>query len=1106
VAVSVIDVTQGAITTSTTTVTLDVSGWSNTPTTGDFVVLLYRSYSGRVASSGSGLGGTWVNKYASGSIGSLWVASGATSKGTISITQNAAGIAQMTAYLVRGLPDGATVSGQFASGAGATEFGPTAITAGNEQIAFSWMVGLDATLGAITYPMTETPSGGWTYTTAISSATQYARSAYRIPTDATTNHRVTGIGATGDTKQIFQAVIGTYTAPSSDVTVAAPVLAVAEDVKDPTVVAGATATVAAPTLAVAADVKDPTVSAGHGVTVGAPALALVAALLAPTVSAPANITVSAPALAVTVAVPSPNVVTASGVVVIAPTLGLATAIPAPSVTAETGSDSVTVAAPATSLAFDVLTPTITGATPDTSDAPTVALCYAPMGARAIIPLVTVEDLPQVEPIMRRSVLMEPLSAEHPVHARRECLEGDDAVVSEVIGRLQMWIGGRNITYLRGVPIVARRWESESPIGDTVASFEFPQLNPWDKPGDGDLDFLYPDAPVAIGLKREVSPGVYRVQRLWNGYLDARGNGLVGEGEDYAHEAKGTLTAALHAVHEPRPFTEPTDIWVLIARALNAVPGRRWAYIPQTPIGIKTLTRGSRDDFVWDYVQQLLSEAITDDGRQWTINEVAPGVIRPVLKPAPSTVHATVSYGTPGVDIDFRIDESTRVDGFFVSGIAPNGGGWANVFYPGVELLNPPPYPNSDTTDYLNLGTTDADTDSGTGVTDWQRRVKEIAAFSTPAVSGVMSSAWIAVVDDVQRFVGVTADSSVGPQTWNAVFDRVAAGSDFTPIRLPLAVKPWAWPFKYTAAGVKTGPNPLFDKTRVPRFVPLQLGARKTKREGAKIARALLGVYGEAGAYGQIRWEYDPNETDRAMLSHLSNVKVRGFEGEDRVVQVAHKVVSLDESEDGPVYVVTTDVDEHARDAMWVEDLLEQRRNAQPDLSRRPTGGGKSSRVVVDERTPWDAESPCGVLRRTAVNGSSGLWSVVTVPFAEIGKLAGIRLTSDQPFAMAIFASLRITENKLASIVGNPFASSDPWRDVKGQLDEYGIIEAWGEEGNACGYSPKTEDDDAPFTGLFELDTPVDYWTETVPYVSVAIFMRGGSGWIEGEFIPAYEGS
>jgi hypothetical protein len=206
------------------------------------------------------------------------------------------------------------------------------------------------------------------------------------------------------------------------------------------------------------------------------------------------------------------------------------------------------------------------------------------------------------------------------------------------------------------------------------------------------------------------------------------------------------------------------------------------------------------------------------------------------------------------------------------------------------------------------------------------------------------------------------------------------------------------------------------------------------------------------------------------------------------------------------------VDQRARDAMEVEDLLAQRRSAEADPSRRPGNPPKSSRQVADQRTPWDSESPCGVLRRTAVNGSNGLPSVITVPFAEVGKLARIELHSTQPFAFLICASLRITENIAQSIVGDPFSSSDPFRSVKDQLDAYGVIEGWGEQGNACGYSPLTEAPRTPggaagtFTGDFILDTPVDYWTETVPYVSVVIWMRGDSGFIEGRFFPAYEGA
>jgi hypothetical protein len=1094
VAVSVVEVTQGAITASANPVTLDVSAWG-TPQAGDFVVLLYRSYSGRLASSGSGLGATWVNKYVSGSIGSLWVGAGATSSGTISITQNSAGIAQVTAYLVRGLPDGATASGQFASNSGSTEFGPTAITAGNEQIVFTWMVGLDATLGAITYPVTETPSGDWNYTTAISSSTQYARSGYRIPTAATTNHRVTAQGATGDNKQVFQVVLGTYSAPPTTPTgTASGSFTWAGSAAGATSKAGT----AAGSFAWAGTAVGSTVKSGA--SNGAFAWAGSAVGEAPVAGAPGEGSAAGAFAWAGVAVGSTvKSGTASG-----------------SFTWAGGAiGSAPDGSPGEGSATGTFGWTGTASGSDLSDPGpvTVSTTRTPVGILSVVPLLPVEPLATAVPVTRVSVLAPDLSAVYPAHPAPGETGAPD-VVEEIVGYPQLFIGGENVTNLRGVQTVIRRWESEAPFGDTAAAFEFPQFNPWDVPGEGDLAFLARDARVAIGMREEVAPGAFRVRRLWSGFLDARGNGL-GEGEDYAWEAKGTFWQAASQIREPHPLpaSQPVDIGVWIARVLNAVDGRRWATMPLVPIGITTRTRGSRDQYVMDYVQELLSEAITDDFRQWSLVEVAPGIPRLVLKPAPSTVHATVAYGTPGVDVDLRVDESTRVDRIFMRGIGRNGGGWANIHYPWLYRLDDvPDYPLADPGDTFTLGMVDADTVSGSGVTDFQRRVDELDGFSNPAVSGVMSAAWVAVVDDLQRRLNLP----VGPlnaATWDRVFDGRPNLEGIKPRRLAMASKPEAEKYLYTAEGRRLpGVNPAWDG-RVPRDIAIDAGVGKSKSDGFKLARKLLGMYGEPAANGQIVWTTDPRETDRTRLSHLSNVKVTGFEGGDRVVQVSAKTVELDTGRDeGPVYVVTTRVDERARDAMVVEDLLNQRREAKADPSRRPGVTNRASRQVADQRTPWDSESPCGKLRRTFV--PSGEWRIRHIPFAEVGKLASISIDSTLPFSFAIFASLRITEAHL-NAKGSPFAVDDFWRDNKAYFDGFGIIEAWGQKDDACGYSPKTEPDDAPFTGEFRLDTPVDYWTETPPVVAVAFFMRGGSGWVEGGvdvdgvrrgFIPAYEGS
>ena len=734
--------------------------------------------------------------------------------------------------------------------------------------------------------------------------------------------------------------------------------------------------------------------------------------------------------------------------------------------------------------------------------------HTPTDTHELVPLVAGEEHAKAIPITRTSYVMDPLSADHPLHVTGgSCPAGDNTIVEAVVGYPHLWIGGKDVTKFRDAPTLIGRWESETPAGDTVAAWDMPQLNVWDVDGEDDLAFLYPDAPVTVGIVTEVSPGVKKVNRVWRGFYDAVRSGINGESRDFAYQAKGTLWQAQHQYLEPRQFTQPMDIWVLIARALNSVIARRWSLIPERPIGITTLTRGHRDQTVLERVQELLAEAVTDDGRQWTIHEPAPGVIRPLLKPALTSADVTVAVGTPGVHVALDRDQSTRVDAVLMRGIGRNNGGWANIFYPGVKLLRPPAYPNRDFRS-INLGDTDADTDSGNGVRLWQRRMNETKKFDRLKEDGVFGAKSRAVLLDAQRTWGILDDGSLGPQSWNRSFRRVGPGVDLTPRRLPVAVKPWVLPRLYDSSGIDIGPNPLHDPTRVARWIAIDAGPGKSLADGRRLGRKIIQVYGEPHPHGTIVWEADPNETDRTKVRNATNVQVLGDRGENPMVQVAATSVELQAgSDDRPaLYVVTSRVDAGGRDAMAVEDLLAQRRNAQPDPARRPSNPNRSSRAVNDQRIPWDSESECGNLPRTAINGRRGLPSIIPVPFAEVGKLAGIELHATRPFSFGIFASIRITENKLLAAVGNPFGRSGPWRTAWDQLEPYGIIEAWGEQGNRCGFSPHEEgEDDAVFSGRFILNTPVDYWTEADNLAGIGIFLDG-SGEIWGDFIPAYEGN
>jgi hypothetical protein len=1070
VPVSVLETTQGAITSSTTTVTIDVSGWSTTPTTGDFVVVLYRSYSGRLANSGSGIGATWANRYVTGSIGSLWIGSGATSKGVISITQNSAGIAQLTAYLVRGLANVTNVVGQIGTSSGALEFGPTAQSAGDGQIVFSWAVALDATLGTVTYPQTELPVGGWNYTTAISTSTQYARSAYRIPTGTATNHRLTAIGATGDNKQVFQAVISDYAAGPlalTDVTATAPADAYVETLSlNPLLVDDVTA-------AATADAHVET-------------LALDVSLVDVTATATADAYVESVQVAGWVL---DDVTAAATATAYVETVGFGTTL-------------VDVPATAVATAY-VETMFVDGETLATEFDETV------VDDLVFVTVTAAEPLATSVPVMRQSYLMPELTEENPAwHARKDLdavdPDGFYPVIEEAVGHVQLWIGHQNVTYIRGVETPIRRYDSELPWGDKTAMFEFPQMNPWEKPGEGDWAFLRRDADVLIGIVDEEGGAI---RRLWGpGFLDARGSGL-GEGEDYTHEAKGPMWALMHQIHEPVPYQPPIDIGVLIPRLINNSRGNRLNPMPRVNTGRMTRKRGARDQPLWRLIQDILAvDGWTSDGTaQWTIVIGDDQTPRLQLKKPLSTVDATFAFGNPNIETDLRFDYSTACDVVWARGIAPGGGAWAHMHYPGLELLTGLPYPNDDAGQFMNLGATDAGTDSGTGVSDWQRKARELG-YTRLRVTGVMSSAWVDVVFVVQRALDITADGSIGPQTWTATFDTVDESIDLTPLRLPLARKPWAWETLHNAKGVVTGPNPDYDPTLIPREVALDLGPNVPKYpEGLNYARTYLAIHGEPKAFGTMTFYGCPDDVDRTRLRVGDNIECRGCEGETVVVQIGSMSTELD----GPGgFVVSARVDNGRRDALTIKQLLSRDRDALADPARRPGNPNRSSRNVKDEGFVWDAESPCGVLPRMAVNGQTGLWSKKTIPFAEVGQLAGIVLEGTVPWAFAVFASLRMTPNILRGLMpGGPFASSDPWRPIMDTLeDDYGLIAAWGEQGDACGFSRGTERDGYDFSGLFREASTLEYVTETVPYVCVLAFMRGDAGFLEGQFEPARDTS
>src|SRR5205085_90005 len=122
-----------------------------------------------------------------------------------------------------------------------------------------------------------------------------------------------------------------------------------------------------------------------------------------------------------------------------------------------------------------------------------------------------------------------------------------------------------------------------------------------------------------------------VTRKWSGFYHSRTKGFDTR-ETYVFEAHGTMWSAMTQAIEPKPYQPPIDIGILIPRLLNGLVGKPFYDIPTRTTGRKTRYRGARDEPVWRAVQNILArDGWTDDGRQWTLRQVADDEFRMVLK-------------------------------------------------------------------------------------------------------------------------------------------------------------------------------------------------------------------------------------------------------------------------------------------------------------------------------------------------------------------------------------------------------------------------------------------------------------------------------------------
>lgn len=652
------------------------------------------------------------------------------------------------------------------------------------------------------------------------------------------------------------------------------------------------------------------------------------------------------------------------------------------------------------------------------------------------------------------------------------------VVKAPYARIQVVVEGVDITYWDGAPIPIPDWTRTEPFGSSTASIKVPQITPFHQlPG-----WCVSGGSVDIRLSRLDGSVASRFAGVLHTFGHSADTG------EFTLEAAGVVFADDWQLRQPSFTTAPQDIGSVIADALNATISRRHDAIAPVVTGCLTSVAGGWEPKVTGYVQQLLATAVTG-GRQWTVAcaERSPAL---VLKDT-TTVGWTTHNGQRGVQIDLNQDWSQAPNVIYGEGIGPDGGRWRNAMYPNWRPDDTPVFPMAPTQSF-KVGTTDANTSTGTGVSDWQAKV------GLP-VTGRYTLTDRARCIQVQTAAGIQRDGFVGPQTWAASFGTGSNTGTLDCFYMPIAYAPNVMPRLYGPTGADLGPNPAYDPDVLRVEQKIDFGQGVGKGEGIRAGGEILTQNINPGWAGTVTFTTDPQECSKYDILEGSNGKLRGFRGTDLLVHVAR----VDYTED----TVTATVDTNARDYPTLAAIRDRERNATDPAKakvRRLNQGNVTQAIGT-----FDAESPAGQVPRHAL--FANLWTVIRIPFGVYGSIIRSELTTTgaaSEFAVAVFDSA-ITAADLLSLVGNPLtASSNPWTDQADALADRGLLMAWGWANQPAGYYPgeySNPDGDAqyPVTGRMLDDASWDYSSTQPPWLWVAEIASSGC-YIEGRFWPGAE--
>lgn len=225
------------------------------------------------------------------------------------------------------------------------------------------------------------------------------------------------------------------------------------------------------------------------------------------------------------------------------------------------------------------------------------------------------------------------------------------------GRLQVVIGGIDVTFYRNTPAQVVSWDSADPGADGACQIRFPQITGFDLPGTS-VPWMREWASVEIN--KVLTSGEF-AGVLWEGMLESW---QFHQDEGSAH-CLFTCIGALHQldlyVRAPSPIKDPQRIDYAVAKQyfFDSRPHLRTKeVIVQDACPVLTWQSGAWQS-AYDYVLEELQKAELE-GDSWTLMMERPR--QPIFKKRDkTTVHWTIAYGQEGFTADLHQDWSAAAN-------------------------------------------------------------------------------------------------------------------------------------------------------------------------------------------------------------------------------------------------------------------------------------------------------------------------------------------------------------------------------------------------------------------------------------------------------------